>query len=44
MEDNNQPPPKQMILASEFAAKANSKREIYIFLSSPPVSAHLPEY
>ena len=44
MEDQNQPAPKQMILASEFASKARSKREVYVFLSSAPVSAFLPEY
>jgi hypothetical protein len=34
---------KQMILASEFGAKAKSKREIYVFLSIN-VMAYLPDY
>jgi hypothetical protein len=34
---------KQMILASEFASKAKSKREIYVFLSTN-VMAYLPDF
>ena len=34
---------KQMILASEFASKAKSKREIFVFLCTN-VMAYLPDY
>ena len=34
---------KQMILASEFGAKAKSKREVFVFLSIN-VMAYLPDY
>jgi hypothetical protein len=40
MNDGN---PTRMMLASEFAAKAKSKREIYVFLSTN-VMAYLPDY
>jgi hypothetical protein len=43
MENINEGNGKQMILASEFASKAKSKREIYVFLSIN-VMAYLPEY
>ena len=43
MADNNQNPVRQMILASEFASKAKSKREIFVFLSTN-VMAYLPDF
>jgi hypothetical protein len=43
MENINEGNGKQMILASEFASKAKSKREIYVFLSIN-VMAYLPDY